>query len=391
MSRNILIKNVDICLEDKILKNYDLFVSNGIIKEFNLSNSKEYNAEQIIDGKGLMLSPGFIDIHMHGCMGVSIVRASCDELGKLSASLSRNGTTSFLATMGASDDETIKRQCTEIRRAMEIGPSGAQIIGIHLEGPYLSLEKRGAQNPSFIRKPDIKEIKKYIELSGNSIKLVTVAPEEDRDFEFIKFLSQMNIKVSIGHSNASFDIVNESAKYGLSHAVHTCNGMGAMNHKEPGTLGGVLYNDSITAEIIADGYHVHPGVIKIISRSKGIDNIVLVTDSTEFAGMNDGIYTTDDGEIVVSNHRVTLRETGGLAGSAIFLKDAVKNMVKFLGILLYDAVRMASLNPAKVISVDGNKGSIEAGKHADLIIIDNDLSVYLSMINGEIAFNKLKA
>jgi N-acetylglucosamine-6-phosphate deacetylase len=350
----------------------------GKINEINVSSSLK-----TIDVEGKYIVPGFIDLHTHGGGGYDIlVDANYDAINKLSGFYAIHGVTSFLATTVTAPHEVLKNAMKTLREVIERGTGGAQILGIHLEGPWISKKKPGAQPVQWIRPPSFEEFMKLYEESGKNIKLVTIAPEEEGGLEFVKKLRELGVVVAIGHSAASYEEVVKAVKCGVSHAAHMFNAMKELHHRKPGTVGAILSMDNITAEIIADCIHVHPAVIKILVKAKGTDKVCLITDSTPYAGMPDGEYMfAGIIKVTVKNGECRL-PTGQLAGSVLTMDRGVKNMVEKVGVSLKDAIKMASYNPAKVIGVDNVKGSIEAGKDADIVILNKNLEVEMTIIRG---------
>lgn len=350
----------------------------GKVNEVKLpSNSKVFEAEE------KYVIPGFIDIHTHGGGGYDIlVDANYDVINKLSTFYAFHGVTSFLATTATAPHDVLKNAMKMLRETIERGTKGAQILGIHLEGPWISRKAPGAQPVQWMRPPSFQEFIELHRESGENIKLVTIAPEEEGGLEFTKKLREMGVVVSIGHSVATYEQVEEAVKCGVAHAAHVFNAMNGFHHRKPGTVGAILSMDKITAEIIADCVHVHPAVIRILVKTKGIDKVCLITDSTPYAGMPDGEYTfAGIVKVIVKNGTCRL-PTGQLAGSVLTMDQAVKNMVEKVGVSLKDAIKMASYNPAKVIGIDGVKGSLEVEKDADIVILNKNLEVEMTIIQG---------
>lgn len=259
----------------------------------------------------------------------------------------------------------------------------AQVLGIHLEGPYISLEKKGAQPKGYIRPADPVEYSSFF--AKGKIKLITLAPEIPENKRLIVYASQQGATVAVGHSVASYEEVLTSVPLGLTHAAHAFNAMLGLHHRQPGTVGAVLTCDEITAEVIADKIHLHPMVVKLLVRAKGVNRTVLVTDPMRATSMPDGLYDLEGQEIGVKEG-VTRMADGGLAGSTLTMDRAVRNVMAAAGVPLGDAFKMATCNPVKVIGVEEEKGSLALGKDADLTVLEGDLTVDLTMVKGQVVY-----
>jgi N-acetylglucosamine-6-phosphate deacetylase len=266
------------------------------------------------------------------------------------------------------------------------GLPGAQALGIHLEGPFMNLEKKGAQNPDWIRNPSVDEAKQYLKAGEGWIKQMTMAPELPNAEEVARLYRGAGVSLAIGHSNADYDTAVRALNSHWTHITHTYNAQTGLHHRRPGVVGAVMGSDEITAELIVDLIHVHPGAIRAMLRCIGSDRIVLVTDAMEAAGLPDGEYHLLGAKVVVSGGKAT-QEDGTIAGSSAVLNKCVRNMHHAVSVPLSDAIKMASLNPARVIGEAGKRGSLQAGKQADLVVIDRDVNVYLTMVNGKVVYS----
>lgn len=265
---------------------------------------------------------------------------------------------------------------------------GAQLIGAHMEGPHLNPARAGAINPAYLREISIKEMNEYISLGEGFLRMVTLAPELPGSTKLIKLLSKEGIVVAAGHTEATYEISMSSFKAGVRHAIHLFNASSPLHHREPGLVGAVLASKDITAEIIADDSHLHPSVLKLLYSVKGNRGLTLATDAVSAAGMPDGEYMFNDRKIVMNNGKITLEE-GPVAGSSLKMIDTVRNMVNKAGIPIHEAVRMASLNPARLLGKENTKGALAPGMDADLVLLDKELNVKLTMVNGHIVYNSL--
>ena len=337
----------------------------------------------VIDASQKIVTPGFIDIHVHGGRGKSVMEASAEAINELAKFEVNHGTTAFLPTTISASQEELVGVAKAVRVAMEKGTEGAEVLGIHLEGPYISTKKRGGQDQNFIRPPSLDEFSEILKASNQKVRIVTLAPEVDGAEMLIDELRNLGIVASVGHSNATYSEAVNAIKQGVSHAAHVFNGMRSFHHREPGVPGAVLTHEEVTAELISDGVHVHPAAMKLLTRVKGSNGVVLVTDAIRAAGMPDGKYKLGKQDVIVKNGICRL-VSGELAGSTLTMDRAVRNMVELVGTSLQEAVMMATINSATVIGIEDRKGSIEPGKDADLVMLDERLNVCLTVVKGEV-------
>jgi len=340
----------------------------------------------VIDARGRIATPGFIDVHVHGGGGSDVMDGSYDALNEMSTFEARHGTTGFLPTPYTDSQERLLASVKAIETAMKRGTSGGEILGIHLEGPYINIERKGGQPPEYIRKPDLEELRLLLEASNNNVKMITLAPEVNGGSEFVRRIIQYGVVASIGHSNATYDEALRAVDAGVSHACHAYNAMREFHHREPGVVGAVLSCDELTAELIADGIHVHPAAMKILVKCKGTDRIILVTDAVVGTGM-EGRYKLGGRDVVITKKDSRFLD-GALAGSVLTMDSAVRNIMGLVGASLQDAVKMATVNPARRIGVYDRKGSLEAGKDADITIVDDQINVYMTMVMGKIVYER---
>lgn len=381
-----LIKSEEIFLKDRIIKNGVIVVNNGIIEEVNTEDTAE--DIEIIDLSNYKVLPGLIDTHIHGANGYDIMDASYNSLNEISKYLGSIGVTGFLATTVTAPWNKIHSAVKNIHETMTKGVEGAEVLGAYIEGPFITEKYKGAHPSEYIREIDIEDMKALIGSYPSCIKTVTVAPDKEGAIELIKYLKFQGINISIGHTNATYEETMDAIKAGANIAVHVFNGMRGLHHREPGTVGALLSDDRVMCELIADMIHVHPAVMKLVLRAKGIEKMCLITDCMMAGGLKDGKYML--GELKVSVRDGIARiANGSLAGSTLKLIDAIRNMKKYLDVSLIDAVNMASLVPAMIAGVDHIQGSIEPGKKANFTIIDDELNVVMTIVKGKIIYSSI--
>ena len=337
-----------------------------------------------IDAQDKTLIPGFVDTHIHAGRGHYF---GDDEEGSidLCQGLAQTGTTSVLPTLETQPEfEEILRRIRVVRRIMERGTEGAQVLGIHLEGPYLSGADtaRGSQLVSALRTPSVDELHQMVDASQGTVRKMSIAPELKGALDVIRELVKLNIVPSAAHSAATYEQAMAAVDAGLSCATHAFNGMIPLHHRKPGLLGAMLACDDINAELIADGQHVGTVAMQILWRCKGLDRIHLITDNTIWAGLPNGTYEWSGDRTIVKEEQRAYVVGGTLAGSVASMNYDVANLVRSVGCSLAEAVQMATLNPARVIGVDDRKGSLEQGKDADLVVIDEQVTVFMTMVKG---------
>ncbi len=337
---------------------------------------------KVMDAGGLFVSPGFIDAHIHGGVGFDFMSCSAAELDEILLFQASCGVTAVLPTLASSFFDQEMEMVRQLGAALHRPSPGAAIVGLHLEGPYINPEKRGAQPASPIRLPDLKEMNALIEASGHTVRLVTLAPEMPGALELIKSLIKQGIVVSAGHSNATYQEMLSGIKAGVTRVAHLYNGMSVFNHREPGLAGAALEQDKVFAEIVLDGFHVHPAAARIALRSKGLDWLVLVSDATQAAGLGDGIYIRPGNRKIIVKDGAARLESGALAGSTLTMDRAVANASSFLGLPLEQAVQLASLNAAKSLSLSA-RGCLAANFVGDVIIFDRDIRIRATFVNGQ--------
>lgn len=336
---------------------------------------------EIIDLEGAYLFPGFVDIHIHGLLGCDVMDASLSSLRRMQRALPSFGVTRFLPTTMTMEERRIRTALDTIREAMrEPSPSqGAGILGVHLEGPFLSPKYKGAQDGRFLQKPNQRLIDDYRDI----LRLITLAVEEDEDFRFIR--KNASIPLSIGHSGADFETALAAYDLGVRHCTHLFNGMSPLHHRHPGVVG-ACFARKYDTELIADGIHIHPGFLETLLRIIGKDRAILISDSMSACGLPEGEYRLGGQKVILKENAPRL-EDGSLAGSVLTMADAVRNIRRFTSLPLADIIDMASLHPARSIGAEDLFGSIREGKMADLTSADADLHILKTYVEGTLVYS----
>ena len=389
MTKLKIIINGKILIKNEIVYGKVLLFDEKILEFVEAENLEKLlpKCEEIIDARGNFVSPGFIDMHVHGSGGYDVMDGTSDALSVISSVLAENGVTGFLPTTMTMSEEKIYAALDNIRLHMKNKINGAKILGAHMEGPFINKKYKGAQKEDFIIKPNFRFVEDYIDV----IKLITLAPEEDDNFDFIKeTVKKTNIILSIGHSNAEYEETMEAIKCGISHATHTFNAMTPLNHRKPGIVG-AIFNSDIYCELIADGIHVHPAIFNILKKVKGTNRIILITDSMRAGCLRDGVSELGGQKVIVKNNSARL-EDGTLAGSILKLNEGVKNFMDNSNIDICEAISLVSINPARELGLDKTKGSLEVGKYADIVILDSNFNVQQTIVEGNTVFklNEMK-
>ena len=373
--------NSKIILKDRVVENKVLLFSDiieGIVDEKDIPKGA-----QIIDADGGFVSPGLIDIHIHGYLGKDVCDGEEESIRTIASGILKNGVTGFLPTTMTVDMAVIKKALCVLRNLKEESKSwcGSQILGCHAEGPFISESKKGAQDPKYILKPDAEFVKEYADI----IKIITLAPEEDtEDFSAIREIAEKtDVVISMGHTSADYDTAYKSTENGLKHATHLFNAMTPLAHRAPGVVTAAL-NSDVSCELIVDTFHVNPALYDMLWKLKG-RKLCFITDCLPAGGLPYGEYTLGGAKIIYRDIVCRL-EDGTVAGSVLPLNKGVWNVYTNSNIPLCECVNAASLNPAITIGVADKKGSLEIGKDADIIICDNEFNVNKTIIGGEIRY-----
>ena len=351
----------------------DVWVEDGRISESGGS------AATVIDASGLYVAPGFIDLQVNGGVGRNFEDASPEEIRGIVDFYVSHGTTALLPTTVTAPISGIRGTIERVKRV-----DHPAVLGMHIEGPFIAKERKGAQNPDYIIEPSVDEFDDLAAGNEGFIKIVTLAPERPGADRLIARIRGIGAVASLGHSDATYDQAMAAIGQGVGLFTHMFNAMREFHHRAPGAVGAALVSD-VMVELIADGIHVHPGAMKLLHMVKGPDRICLITDAISAAGLDDGEYELGGMRVFVRDATARLSD-GTLAGSTLTMDRAVKIFMDAAGCSLVEAVRAASLNPAKLLRIDDRKGSIEVDKDADLVIFDGQLNVHYTIIGGEVVY-----
>ncbi|MCI1955985.1 MAG: N-acetylglucosamine-6-phosphate deacetylase [Oscillospiraceae bacterium] len=372
----MILKNAKIVNENFDLAASDIAVSGQRIARI----APGLRGDESIDLAGCLIVPGFVDIHIHGCVGADTCDGTRESLAKMAGHLLTEGVTSFCPTTMTVSLPELRKALSAVRDCMEHPPEGASVRGVNMEGPYISPERRGAQKEEYVRTPDWKEFKTLFDDFGGIIKLVDLAPEREGGLEFIDHVSRF-CRVSLAHTEADYGQVKEAFARGMTHVTHLFNAMNGLHHRRPGAVGAVFDDRKVKAEIICDGFHIHPAVLRTAFRILGEDRTVVVSDSMRAAGMPDGVSELGGQKVFAKSGEARL-ENGTIAGSTTNIRQEVKNLIQF-GIPLRQAVKSATINPAKEIGAEKEIGSIQTGKLADLVVLDPDWKIVSVVKSGK--------
>jgi N-acetylglucosamine-6-phosphate deacetylase len=376
-----LIHNAIIYLPHQILAHGWLLIRDGIIEKIGVDEPPSLDEGESYDAHGNKVLPGFIDIHVHGAIGHESMDASPEGLITMAQYYAKHGVTSFLPTTWAAPFDRLLPVFDNIRRVMGMSYAGAQILGAHVEGPFIHPAKAGAQNPNAIYPPSRTLIDQL--LAQEIVKLVTLAPEIPENQQIIPLLWSHGVAISAGHTTATYDEMEKAVALGVSSVTHTFNAMPPLHHREPGAVGAALLMDELSCEVIADNVHLHPAILKMVAKLKTADKMILVTDAIRGTGLPDGEYPIDDRTITIQNGEARL-PNGSLAGSTLTMERAFRNMLAATNWSIEELLPSATLTPARLIDVQNRKGSIEIGKDADVIIIDDDINVLNTFVAGNL-------
>lgn len=400
----LVFKNARIITPMRIIDNGILIVDDSKISNLGPRNEiKIPKNAKLVDVAAKYLAPGFIDMHIHGGGGADTMDATMEAIEKISVVHAKGGSTSIVpTTVTASMDDIIK--ATEvIGLAKKRTLPGAQVLGAHIEGPYLSIRQGGAQNPEFIKNPKPEKYLRFLD-EHDCILMVSAAPELEGGLEFGRELKKRGIVASIAHTNATYQDVLAAIEAGYTHVTHMYSGMSGLKrinaYRISGVIESTLLLDELTTEIIADGHHLPPSLMKLIIKAKGLDKVSLITDAMSAAGLGPGKYAIGGLDAIVEanvaeefevpeaeeNYVAKLLTRDAFASSVATMDRCVRNMVKLVGLSIQDAVKMATLNPARVMGIEKEKGLLAKGKNADIVVFDDNINIFLTMIEGKIVY-----
>lgn len=374
----MVIKNGIVFCDDGVLRAADLELQGDRIAA--VTEPGKAAGESVLDAAGCYVVPGYVDIHIHGAMGADFSDGDPEGVRTMARFLLTQGVTSFLGTSMALSEARLTEVYTAARPLFgQSVPDGATLRGINMEGPFFSQEKRGAQNPEFIIPPNFEMFTRLNEASGGNIRTVAVAPETEGGLDFVERASKV-CSVSIAHTSAGYDIAHQALERGANHVTHVFNGMTPFHHRDPGIVGAAVDSNAYV-ELICDGIHVHPAMVRSVFRLFGEDRMCLISDAMRACGMPEGKYDLGGQMVTVANNAATI-DNGSLAGSVCVLSQCVRNAVKF-GIPLESALKAATINPARSVGLDGQVGSVTPGKRADLLVLDKDLALRQVILGGQ--------
>lgn len=369
----MIIKNVLIFTEDKQFKEGSIYIENGVFSDVSTD-------EEIIDGEGCYAIPGLVDVHFHGCVGADFCDGTPESIAKIAEYEASQGITTIVpATMTLSEEEL--EQIMGNAAAYK-NKKGSVLAGINMEGPFISASKKGAQAATHIRKPDVEMFHKLQKISGGLIKLCDIAPEEEGAMEFIEALKD-EVHISFAHTTANYEIAKKGYDLGACHATHLYNAMPPFAHRDPGVIGAARDSGHVYVELICDGIHIHPSVVRATFEMFGDNRIVMISDSMRATGLTDGEYTLGGQAVKVVGKLATLVSDGAIAGSCTNLMDCIRTAVKEMNIPLESAVACATMNAAKSIGIYDKYGSIAKGKEGNVVLLNRDLSLKAVIMNGK--------
>ncbi|HRS30286.1 MAG TPA: N-acetylglucosamine-6-phosphate deacetylase [Bacilli bacterium] len=365
----------------------------GIVKtslKFENGLISEITDSVVSDGltipENWLVLPGYIDQHVHGAAGCDAMDATTAAISTMAMTVAQEGVTTFCPTTMTQSVENINKALANIKQYIEENhPEGAKVLGVHLEGPYISKDYIGAQPLSYVQNPGVESFKKYQKASGNHIRIVTLAPEVSGSEELIPYLVQEGIVASIGHTASKFQDVKKAVGLGARNLTHTYNAMRPLHHREIGTVGAAFLLDDLACEIICDGIHLSVPAMQLLLKNKPKDKVILVTDAMRAKAIGEGESELGGQKVFVKNGEARLGD-GTLAGSVLTMDRAVRNMINLVGLPIEQAVDMATINPAKNLGIDKEEGSIAKGKKANFVVVDENFNVKMTIREGRIIY-----
>lgn len=390
MNKTIVFQNGMVHSENKMYPGGVISFRDGKIQTVGQEMLDKVACQEVIKlPNSYHVIPGMIDVHIHGADGADTMDGTYQSMKRIANVLPKEGVTSFLATTMTQKQEKIEYALQNAAHYIQgEQPYGhAELLGVHLEGPFISEKRSGAQPIASIMKPNLNMFQRWQELALGSIKLVTIAPELEGSLEIIRYLSKHGVIASIGHSDATYEEVVKGIEAGASHITHLFNGMRGLHHREPGVVGAALLHDELSAELISDGIHVRPELVKLAFQQKGREKVLLITDAMRAKCLGEGVYDLGGQKVTVQNGKAALHD-GTLAGSVLKMMDAVRNTMKYTGCSIQDILYMTSVNPAKQLQIFNRKGSLSSGKDADLVVLDEKLEIVMTFCRGQLAYRR---
>jgi N-acetylglucosamine-6-phosphate deacetylase len=384
-SKKLLITNCKLLNSPKGEQATSIFIEDGLIAQIGPKLSG-INCDEILDAEGRMVAPGFIDVHIQGAGGADILDATPEALHAIAQTCARFGTTGFLATTVFKPGQK-NFHLTLATEYVGRDLGGAKMLGLHLEGPFISLAKRGMIQPGCICTPSPEVLYEIQEITAGHLKMMTIAPDPPGNLKLIRSLVDSNTVASFGHSNATYEQTIEGFDAGISHVTHTFNAMPSLHHRSPGPLTAIFEREKITAQLITDGVHIHPSVLKLTYELLGPNRMIPITDGIQAIGLGDGKYVYNGVEYESKDGAARYKD-GTLIGTALGLNQMIQKFIAFTGCPVRDAIKTVTENPAKLLGLEDRKGTISVGKDADLIILDPDFGVNATLVGGKIVFRK---
>ena len=376
-------KNATVYMDGEGLKKTTVCFGEKIEK---ISRCAMKDAEAIELPEDAIVLPGFIDQHIHGAGGSDGMDGTVEDIAVIANTVAAEGTTSFLVTTMTQSPENITKALQAVKAYREANSKeGARVLGVHLEGPFIAAAHKGAQPLEYVKAPDVAAFDEYNAASGNSIRIVTLAPEVEGAEEFIRHLTEIGVVSSIGHTGAKYSNIEKAVALGASNVTHTYNAQTALHHREIGTVGSAMLIDDLNCELIADTIHVSVPAMRLLVKNKPLDKLTLITDAMRAKGIPDGVSELGGQVVYVKNGEARL-EDGTLAGSVLRMNRAVQNMVEKVGVPFTQAVDYATINPAKNLKIDNEAGSIAVGKRADFTVLNSAYDVVMTVRGGEIVY-----
>ena len=387
-ARAICIENGAVHTPERFIEDGRIIIRGGRIEQVGpCAAVPRPDSSELIDARGELICPGFIDIHVHGGGGADTMDASSESLARVSAVHARHGTTAMCVATMTAEDESLERALVAVAQFARQEPMGARVLGAHLEGPFLSPQRRGVHPAGLLTLPSVETLKRYMDRAQGRLKVVTIAPELPGALDVIAYARDSGIVPSIGHTSASYQQTRDAISAGASSATHTYNAMEPLTSRAPGTVGALLSSDEVACEIIADGRHVHPASIEVLLRAKKLSQVVLVTDCMRPLDEASVSSFELSGTRVLVGDGGCYTEDGVLCGTLLSMASAQRNMNTLVGRRLHEVISMATRNPARVLGIADRMGSLEPGKEANVVVCDADMNVRLTMVGGRVVYH----